>query len=107
MTPDLDTLEKLARGASPKWKDADDWSHDHYVGYYLPDEDAAYIAAVNPQTILSLIAALRGAEVALEKQRRLICRTGCTLTALKHYHCNECEEANKTLTRTRAMKGEK
>ncbi len=88
MSDDIDSLERLARAATPgpwKWTesygsvslDRDVPNHDHTLGDHVlfaepcgdcnssvlvEDADAAYLAAVSPDVVLGLIALLRAAE---------------------------------------------
>jgi hypothetical protein len=68
---DLDDLERLAKAATPGPWDAgtcegEVWSDKLLVVWDALPNDAAYIAAANPPTILALIARLRAAEAVAE-----------------------------------------
>jgi hypothetical protein len=124
MTPDLDTLEKLARGAtSGPWNyEAERYSAKCIIGVKPTDDrwlahcqpefngeaNARFICAANPQTILSLIAALRKAESGLEEARQIqrdqawrTCRRTCEFRH-RHIHSAECNEAFKNIDRIAA-----
>jgi hypothetical protein len=144
MTPDLDTLEKLARGANAglEWDEygglaiplaRSEGAPTHYMipGHMIRRDFSEYLkTAANPQTILSLIAALREADGALEKILQFRGKTqlaDCCVnrTCTPHYedgekeaHCSwqagvargfgeSAAEAEEALTRIRALKGEK
>jgi hypothetical protein len=78
LTKEAEALLGLARAASAlKWKDADDWNHDHNVGFricqdeYLERAACDLIAACNPEAV----ARLRKRLIALEqvtKDARLV-----------------------------------
>jgi hypothetical protein len=89
MTRDLEELERLARAATPGpwYKDRDfpevkqshtrlvavcdpkaNWSH----GMTLCQQDAAYIAAANPATILRLLAHVEGLERKVADQNEVV-----------------------------------
>lgn len=65
MTPDIETLERVAREAEIDWESALE------SGVPTP-EGWAYIAAAHPQAILSLCARVREMEGLLQKTRQFV-----------------------------------
>jgi hypothetical protein len=62
----IDAIEAAAKEATPKWKDWDEWYHDHSVGVQISEEDAVFIGKCSPANILKLVAAYREMEKGLK-----------------------------------------